>query len=335
MLGCFGLAILPISTTPLTRLSQAVANCQPTAGRICRLAVEITTAKARGAGTDDAVYFDIGPLSWRLNNPKHNDFEGGHVDRFELPLSEKITLTKDDILWLRLQKKGLFGLNGTSDGVDGAWHPERLVLIVDGVPQPEVTMDASLNSSCWFWSAQRALNVRQSYANATNFARGLRMEQNCKLKSFDKFIGFATTPFKKMGISGWLDCPDSRECLQGKRCGTCGETPKKVCATGKVDASATSTDGLATIDLKVGRIEFCRDGKICSDQVELKDVDPVNQRFIRIEYKYKGRRVPQRDEEVRVCGRLRWDTDKEGWWEIHPRRCEDVSFMASGKNGCQ
>lgn len=336
-LCCLLIVLIPvvISTAigSAARATKTESECVPTAGRICRLAVQISTEKARGAGTDDSVYFDIGPLAWRLNNPKHNDFVGGHVDQFDLPFSQDIKLAKDDILWRRLQKKGVFGLTGTSDGLDGAWHPERLVLIVDGVPEPAITIKEPLNSSCWFWSEPRAFNVRESYANATNFVRSLRMEQNCELKSFDKFIGFATTPFKKMGISGWLDCPDSRECSEGKRCQTCGEMPKKVCATGQVAASATSTDGLATIDLKVSKIEFCRDGKTCEDQVELKD--QVNQRFIRIEYRHKGRRVPKCGERVRVCGKLRWDTDKEGWWEIHPCSGEDITFLAPANDGCQ
>jgi hypothetical protein len=338
-LCCLLIVLMPVVISTAIGSAAQTTNTEPecvaTAGRICHLAVQITTEKARGAGTDDAVYFDIGPLAWRLNNPKHNDFEGGQVDQFDLPFSKDIKLTKDDILWRRLQKKGVFGFTGTSDGLDGAWHPERLVLIIDGVPEPAITIKERLNSSCWFWSESHTLEVRESYANARNFARSLRLQANDKLKSFDKFIGFATTPFKKIGISGWLDCPDSRECLQGQRCGTCGEMPKKVCATGQVSESATSTDGLATTDLKVSTIEFCRDGKMCSDQVELKDVDPVNQRYIRIEYRHKGRRVPKCGERVRVCGKLRWDTDKEGWWEIHPCGGADITFLEPAKDPCQ
>ncbi|HSE30464.1 MAG TPA: hypothetical protein VLA93_02690 [Pyrinomonadaceae bacterium] len=61
-------------------------DCKPVANRVCKLAVQITTLNGRGAGTDNAVYFDIGPLLWRLNNPGHNDFESGHTDEFDLNL---------------------------------------------------------------------------------------------------------------------------------------------------------------------------------------------------------------------------------------------------------
>src|SRR5215813_9343141 len=82
-------------------------GCDPIGNRVCKLAVQITTRKDRGAGTDNAVYFDIGPLSWRLNNPGHNDFEGGRTDEFDISPPHDVLLTTDDILWLRLQKKGL------------------------------------------------------------------------------------------------------------------------------------------------------------------------------------------------------------------------------------
>ena len=162
------------------------------------------------------------------------------------------------------------------------------------------------------------------------------MKPNGELKPFSRFIGFATTSLgKKMGVSGWLSCPDSRECLKGTRRNTCAESPKSVCVTGSVCASATSTDGLASIDLAVSKIEFCREVDGCADQVTLNDLDPVNQRYLRIEYRYKRHRVPKEKEQVRFCGRLRWDTDQEGWWEIHTDKCHDVHFLGSGKDGCR
>ena len=260
------LAALPASITPLPRAGEASSKCVPTTTRICRLVVRITTSKVRGAGTDNAVYFDIGPLSWRLTNPKHNDFERGHVDEFDLRPPDNVRLSPDDILWLRLHKKGLFGFTGTTDGLNGAWRPEQIALVVDGVAKQPVTIEEPLNSSCWFWRQAMAMDVQQSYSNATNFARTLRMKPNGELKPFSRFIGFATTSLgKKMGVSGWLSCPDSRECLKGTRRNTCAESPKSVCVTGSVCASATSTDGLASIDLAVSKIEFCREVHGCAD----------------------------------------------------------------------
>ena len=318
----------PFESRAVQSTQKTTDECKPIGDRICQLKVQIKTRDERGSGTDNAVYFDIGPMGWKLNTPKHNDFESGNTDEFDISPPKDLTLTKKDILWLRLQKKGLIGFNGTSDGFDGAWHPERLVLIADGVPWQAAEITESLNSHCWFWRKYVTDNPPNPLASAANFARSLRLQPNTELKPTDKFIGFATTPFKKIGISGWLKLPDTRECMNGKRIKPPVPVPYTVCATGNVQASATSTDGLATIDLDVNKIEFCtKDGR-CDDYALIKNLDAVaHERYLRIEYEYKHHEVPQHCEEVRICGELRWDTDKEGWWEIHPRNCEDVTFL--------
>ena len=313
----FVLAAFLTATAQSPQSKSAANTCVPTGKRICTLAVQITTAKNGGAGTDNAVYFDIGPLSWLLNKPGRNDFEAGNTDEFDISPPSGLTLTTDDILWLRLHKKGLGGVTGTGDGFAGAWHPEKVVLIVNGAPWRTANITEPLNSRCWFWSHAVAMQPRESYANAASFVRALRLQPQRELGSFSRFIGFATTTvFKKNGISGWLHCPDAIECQSGKRVKRCGNVPANVCAKGRVRAVGKSTDGFATIDLEVSKIEFCAEGRC--DEAVVKDLDAVNRRYLRIEYRHKRRRVPGCGEEVRMCGRLRWDTDKEGWWEIHP-----------------
>jgi len=56
-----------------------------------------------------------------------------------------------------------------------------------------------------------------------------------------------------------------------------------------------------------------------------KDIDQKRERYLRVEYEHKGNLVPGNDTKVRICGDLRWDTDREGWWEIHPRTKEDMA----------
>lgn len=300
--------------------SMVDSDCQPVDNRVCKLAVEIQTSAERGAGTDNAVYFDIGPLSWRLNNPHRNDFESGHTDEFDLKLHDKPAFTTDDILWLRLQKKGLFGFNGTRDGLDGAWHPKQIVLIVNGLRRHPVEIGEPLNSRCWFWRTRETMDPDSLYSSASNFARTLRLEPQAELTPGAKFSGFIFTPFKKIGISGWLTPPETRECVNAKRRKNLPSQPYRVCATGKVMASAKSTDGLATIDLDVSTIEFCSEGR-CDNPA------PTDRkRYLRVEYDHNGNDIPAKGEDVRICGQLRWDTDKEGWWEIHPRNCEDITF---------
>src|SRR5687768_13729220 len=111
--------------------AEAPNNAVAVGTKISTLAVKVTTRDRRGAGTDNAVYFDVGPWSWRLNNRWRNDFERGRTDTFNLKVPEGFAA--DDILWLRLHKKGLFGVTGTRDGLTGAWHPGRIALLVNGI----------------------------------------------------------------------------------------------------------------------------------------------------------------------------------------------------------
>lgn len=290
---------------------------------IHKLEVRIDTRDNRGGGTDNAVYFDIGPLAWRLDKARHNDFERGRSDTYELKKPEGVVLRTGDILWLRLQKKGVIGVTGTGDGLDGAWHPESITLIVNGVSWPSVPVDGPLNSRYWFW---RKLYDVNPYANPVSFVRSLRFVPNQKLTSFSRFIGFATTPlFKKAGISGWLECPQAKEFSQSLMGNACPKIPHTVCATGIVTRKpASSTDGLATIDLRVEAVEFCDENGTCSGESLAKlDTRP---RYLRVEYKHGKGVVPKDGEHIRICGKLLWDTDKEGWWEIHPRNRGDVTW---------
>ena len=285
-----------------------------TAGtKVSSLAAKVTTRNLRGAGTDNAVYFDVGPWSWRLNKPWRNDFERGHTHIFELDVPEGFAL--DDIVWLRLHKKGLFGVTGTRDGFTGAWHPERIALLVNGIECAPEEVTHPLNSRYWFW---RKFKSFHPYRDPTSFVRSLRLKPNDALPWHAKVTGFFTTPlFKRRGISGWLNCPEQKQDVGTDK--PCAAVPKRVCATGQVLRSpAVSTDGLATIDLKLDKLEFCSENAACDQYVDLRDVPNfARPRYLRVEYQFKERKFPKAGETSRVCGRLRWDTDREGWWEIH------------------
>jgi hypothetical protein len=278
------------------------------------LKVRIVTHRERGAGTDNTVYFDIGPLAWKLNKRFHNDFESGSDDTYELAVPHDFT--QDDILWLRLHKKGFACFIGTSDGLTGAWHPESVTLIVNGTESEPVLVDDPLNSSCWYWRTPR------SYRSGLDlFADSLRARPNAKLGFFSKLSGFITILFKKNGISPWLSNPAVKEC---KRAGQ-PPVPALVCATGEVLRKAHSTDGLETIDMTVVKIESCT-GKIdnCAETVFVDAAHGFKLlRYIRVENRHAHNRVDVK-KVVRICGTLRWDTDNEGWWEIHPRNAKDL-----------
>lgn len=286
--------------------------------KVTSLALKVTTANLRGAGTDNAVYFDVGPWSWRLNQRWRNDFERGHTDIFTLDVPKGFTL--GDIVWLRLHKKGLFGITGTRDGFTGAWHPEQIVLLVNGKECAPEPVTQPLNSRFWFW---RRVNGFNPYLDPTSFVRSLRLQPNDPLPWHAKVAGFFTTTlFKRRGISGWLDCPEQKQDVRNDK--PCAAVPELVCASGDlVRSPAVSTDGLATIDIKLDKLEFCSENTGCYQDVDLRTAPGfAKPRYLRIEYHFKEKKFPKDKQSLRVCGNLRWDTDREGWWEIHTTKAE-------------
>jgi hypothetical protein len=306
MLWLAGLILLVVSKSSV---GQAV--------KVEKLEVRIITEGRRGAGTDNTVYFDIGPLAWKLNKGFHNDFESGDDDTYLLKTG--YGLTTDDILWLRLHKKGVGGVTGTKDGLFGAWHPKSVTLLVNGVEFKSVQVDHALNSSCWYWRSPVSTDSGLSL-----LAHSLRIKANKNLNFLDKTTGFLTTnAFKEHGISGWLPDPVSRECPRSKNLQL--NTFESLCVTGQVIAKGRSTDGIETIDIKVARIQSCStDNQKCPDDLL---VDTAHgfafERYIRIENRHAHNRVKV-GMTARICGELRWDTDRQGWWEIHPRNDDDL-----------
>jgi PLAT/LH2 domain len=282
--------------------------------KVNSLKVHIVTHRERGAGTDNSVYFDIGPLAWKLNKGFHNDFESGSDYTYELPVPHDFT--QDDILWLRLHKKGFASFIGTSDGLTGAWHPKSVTLIINGTESETVAVDEPLNSSCWYWRTPLS-----HLSSLDLFARSLRARPNAKLGFFSKLSGFITIVFKKNGISPWLSNPAAKECKRGGQ----PTVPALVCATGEVLKKAHSTDGLETIDMQVAKIESCAGGIDNCPEAVLIDVAHGFKlpRYIRVENRHAHNRVGT-GKVARICGNLRWDTDNEGWWEIHPRGAKDL-----------
>ena len=285
--------------------------------KVTSLKVRIVTKRERGAGTDNAVFFDVGPVAWKLNRLFRNDFEAGDDDTYNLEVPAGFTT--DDILWLRLHKKGIFGVTGTKDGIAGAWHPESVTLFVNDNEFVKIKPEHALNSRCWYW---RTPTPDKSDLNL--FARSLRIRPNDKLNFVAKALGlFTTNVFKKNGISGWISDPREKECDGVSQKREDGDSPV-LCADGEITRKASSTDGIRTIDMRVLRIDSCPDeDKPCPKRTVLnKDSGFRLDRYIRIESRFRTS-IPK-GAVARICGNLRWDTDREGWWEVHPRTADDL-----------
>jgi hypothetical protein len=277
------------------------------------LAVRVVTSTDHLAGTDNDVYFDIGGLGWKLSRDNLKGggklHQRGSDNTHMLDLHGLKDLTTEDILWLRLQKKGIGGFTGTPDGLDGAWKPARIQLLVNHKEFVRFEINQWIDTKHPSW----AILLRPQFGPAELFARSLRLHIDDKLGPADEGIAALTTPVKEMHISGWIE----------------SKLPLTT-AIGKIRQIGHSTDAFVTIDLElesvqVGQKTFQLDGKHSIP----------HKRFLRVEYRNAveaalGKlgigtlRIGQR---VKIGGNVKWDTDQEGHWEIHPRGPHDVKIL--------
>jgi hypothetical protein len=261
---------------PIRGQTPKVTTSHVPANAIRTLAVRVVTG---AAGSCDQVWFSIGPLGWKLDNPHRNSgdshagcgqlsihcadearkhaeheaerqakglcmFAPGADDTYELPIPTGLQppyLTTDDIVLVGLQKKGVGGLYGAPDTPPGDWGPHQVTLLVNGAPYP--------NRSCCI-VGQRLhhgnatwVQVLKPYFPEEVFVRSLRLIPNPPLDKMSEDVAFLTTKFgKDRGISGWLAQPIPPTCAVGT----------------VIRSPGISNDGLATIDLSVDKIETTR-----------------------------------------------------------------------------
>jgi PLAT/LH2 domain len=279
--------------------------------QITTLSVRVVTSDEDGAGTDNDVYFDIGPVGWELVKPG-SQFEAGSDETYHLveagdTLSSN--LTTDDIVWLRLQKKGIGGVTGTTDFPSGGWKPKSIHLIINGAEWVSFAIQRWLTQDHPVW----AQGIRTGWSRERRFVRTTRVQANAKLAPGDETIALLTTSlFKLQGISGWF-----------------GTAIPRTCATGTVIRRAISSDGLATIDLQLAMLNIGGDQRYRLDAGH----GIRTPRYIRVEYFFPPApfSVPRTGQCVHICGTVMWDTDHEGWYEIHPAGPNDVQVLGPGK----
>jgi hypothetical protein len=278
------------------------------------LRVRVVTSNDDDAGTDNHVYFDIGPIGWELWK-SGSQFEAGSDETYKLAVPD-LSLTTDDIVWLRLHKKGLGDKAGMPDGIGGNWKPQSIHLLVNGKEWVSVKVNKLMTSSANYWQH----DLRPTWSSERRFARTTRLRPNLELTYFQETVAALTTPVKLQGISGWLD-----------------KEFQNVCAVGTVIREpGRSTDGLATIDLKLALLD------VGGRRYRFDQGHGVRgPRYIRVEFIYGlpidaagiNKYVPSKGQCVRICGRLKWDTDNEGWYEIHPPGLSDVKVIGAGACG--
>jgi hypothetical protein len=381
-------ATRPVTVTPQTKTAAggqgtSVTTSHQPGNAIRTLAVRVVTG---AAGSCDQVWFSIGPLGWKLENAHRNSgdshagcgqlsvhcaeesakhaeheaerqakglclFTAGADDTYELPIPAGMNppyLTTDDITLVALQKKGMGGLYNAPDSPPGDWGPHKVTLLVNGAPFPDASC-CLVNERLHHGNATWVQTLKPYPLNAANrdeeiFARSLRLIPNAALNSMSEDVALLTTKFgKDRGISGWLAQP-------------IGPT----CATGRVIRTpAVSTDGLATIDLGVDKIEItktlppARGAQIPALALSRGEPEPTGSatpaqgaktetleyvldgkhgiagsRYLRVEYAFHGNALPRNQDQVRICGEVYRDTDYESWFEIHPRDAADVAVFS-------
>jgi hypothetical protein len=210
---------------------------------------------------------------------------------------------------LRLTKKGVFGFDGTGDGPNGGWNPHRIHLFVNDEQYAVQDIDQWIDASNQVWRH----DLRPFDHSGERFARSLRLFQNEGLSEFAKASALVITPLvKAQGISGWWNTSLPTTCATG----TLIRDPIK------------SFDGLATIDLEVESVQVGGQQFILDGQHGI-----GHSRYLRVECPYEKSLIfedllsgvlPSAGQRMTICGEVKWDTDHEGWFEIHPQKESDI-----------
>ncbi|MDQ6942880.1 MAG: hypothetical protein M3169_10270 [Candidatus Eremiobacteraeota bacterium] len=277
-----------------------------------------TPNEEHGEVSDD-VWFDVGPRAWKINE--------NVIDRNTRDLNIHLQpvpsgMTVDDMAWFRFEKKGINGWTGAPDKTspspfarDNRWHPLSFRLKVNGhnfgglmaFPQ-NVILDKQ--SPSWRYDLK-------SLSHAEMFAYGLRDEIAPITGHLGEEISRFTTEFKKLGISGWQRGPLVND----------PQFPRATAVGYVRHPPSPGDDGFVSLDLQlesvdIGGENFSVDG---SGSVGL-------QRYVRVEYCHHANAWPRLDDHVQISGRVVWDTDKNGFFEIHPDGPADVKVIdASGE----
>ena len=116
--------------------------CAYTRGQIgwATLFVELTTADVDYAGTDDAVFLDIGDRSFELDTPDWDDRERGHVEGYAI---YEPSLERSDVKRILIRKD--------PDGDYGGWRFEHIRVWFQGELVCEADVNEWLEDDRRFW----------------------------------------------------------------------------------------------------------------------------------------------------------------------------------------
>jgi hypothetical protein len=254
---------------------------------IRNLAVHIVTSTLSNAGTNSDVYFDIGPIGWKLDKSGYNDFESGDDDYYNLTLPsdyggslQDIHLTTNDILWMRLQLRG-----------NDTWKPQTIELLVNGSVFARADVRGlALDADHWYWAS--SVPGAPAYSREEQFIHALKVAGS----------GFAE------GVE--LSQPDWVQGLPS------------VCVTGfSYYSPAEDLDGFKVHLVSVENVQIGDHQYMLNPTHELS-----RNRWIMVAWRPSDYPSPQPHQVFRVCGELQWTKNEYGDYVLIPRNRTDTTF---------
>jgi hypothetical protein len=283
--------------------------------QVTSISVRVKTGDVNLAGTDNNVYFSVGPMGWQLLK-SGNQFERNADETYPLAINTS-DFYADQIVYMRLEKKGNSDWHGASDFPDGEWYPDFVTMTINN----KYTITKYIRR--WISSPQdpiweEVVQPSKVTSPTNKFLNTLKITPNDPAVKGITTACFNTNNGKRKGISGWL--PTGLP---------------NICATGiVVQRPPLSSDALATIDIRLESVTI--NGQTISYPIS-------TPRYIRIEYPVVPipgcfcefcslaginferdlmiayGTLPDAGRRVTFCGAVKWDTDEAGHYEIHPQ----------------
>jgi hypothetical protein len=191
----------------------------------------------------------------------------------------------------------------------------RVSLIVNGREFATFSVNDRLMQGHPSWTG-----LFKTFPPEEQFARGLRVNLGRQNSSFDEEIARLTGIFKDLNVSGWQNGPIQTARVVGKL-----QSPP-----------SDSKDGFATLDLELERVE-ARGAMFVLDGAH----GVRHKRYLRIEYKHRTSNGSDDSrfkswhpgDRLAVSGQVLWDTDRNGFYEIHPDSSSQVKVLSPADDG--
>jgi hypothetical protein len=186
------------------------------------------------------------------------------------------------------------------------WKPTQITVTVNGRVFGTYPINDRLKAGHSTW-----IKMLRPMSPNQQFVALLRAVPNIQSTHAGEDIAGASTVFKNLGISGWKSGPISQATVEGRL----------------IHPPSCGSDGYVSLDLDVANVTTGRKWMGLAADTAAVNTDKVpHPRFIRIEYlrvdshgtmddRYVGWHVGQR---FQVSGPVLWDTDKSGFFELHP-----------------